>query len=289
MENMERALEVGHLREIGYTLLRKDGSEFDAEIGTAVLREASGTTAGLVVTVRDITKRKELDRLKDEFIGMVSHELSNPLTVITGCLNTVLDEATNLSEQERNHLLRNAAKETDTLSHLLGNLLELSRAQAERLFLHVEPVETGIVARNVIDRITEQYPIYELLLDFPEGLPSVDADPLRVERVLYNLLDNACKYSPKGSKVRVFAKPDKDNVIIGVSDQGVGIATSDREKIFQAFERLEPITLGRAKGTGIGLLVCRRLVEAHGGRIWVESVPGKGSTFFFALPCKREA
>jgi signal transduction histidine kinase len=236
----------------------------------------------------DITERKKLEQLKDEFIGLVSHELGSPLTVITGCLNTVLDEATNLSEQERSHLLRNAAKEADALSHLLGNLLELSRAQAERLFLHVELIETDIVARNVIEKITEQYPTYELLLDFPEGLPPVDADPLRVERILYNLLDNACKYSPKGSKVRVFAKPDKDNVIIGVSDQGVGIATSDREKIFQAFERLEPTTPGRAKGTGIGLLVCQRLVEAHGGRIWVESAPGKGSTFFFALPYKRE-
>ncbi len=288
MENMKKALEVGHLGEIGYTLLRKDGSEFDAEIDATALREASGTTAGLVVTVRDITERKKIEKLKDEFIGMVSHELGNPLTVITGCLNTVLDEAANLSEQERSHLLRNAAKEADVLSHLLGNLLELARVHAERLFLYTEPIEIDIVARNAIERITEQYPTYTSLLDFPEGLPPVDADPLRVERMLYNLLDNACKYSPKGSEIRVFAKSDKDNLIIGVSDQGAGIATSDHEKIFGAFERLEPTVPGRAKGTGIGLLVCQRLVEAHGGQIWVDSTPGEGSTFFFSLPYKHE-
>ena len=117
----------------------------------------------------------------------------------------------------------------------------------------------------------------------------VDADPLRLERVLYNLLDNARKYSPIGSEIRVFGKADKENLIIGVGDQGVGIPTSDHDKIFGAFERLEPMGFERAKGAGLGLLVCRSLVEAHGGRIWVESTPGQGSTFFFSLPFKREA
>jgi PAS domain S-box-containing protein len=267
-------------------VLTKTGEKKYVYLSFSPISDGSGNMVKMCGYGIDITKRKELDHLKDEFIGMVSHELGNPLTVITGCLNTVLDEATNLSEQERSHLLRNAAKEAEVLSHLLGNLLELSRAQAERLILHDEPIKIDIVARDVIESITEQYPTYKLLLDIPEGLPSVDADPLRIERILYNLLDNACKYSPKGSEVKVFAKPDKDNLIIGVSDQGAGIATSDHEKIFGAFERLEPTAPRRAKGSGIGLLVCQRLVEAHGGRIRVESAPGKGSTFLFTLPYK---
>jgi len=266
--------------------LTKTGEEKYVHLSLSLIRDNNGNLAMMCGYGIDITERKKLEQLKDDFIGMVSHEFGNPLTVIMGCLNTVLDEVAILSEQERNHLLRNAAKEADNLSHLLGNLLELSRAQAERLLLHTEPIKTDIVARYVIERITEQYPTYKLLLDFPEGLPPVDADPLRVERILYNLLDNACKYSPNGSEVRVFAKPGEDNLIIGVSDEGAGIATSDHEKIFGAFERLEPTAAGRAKGTGIGLLVCQRLVEAHGGRIWVESVPGNGSTFLFTLPCK---
>jgi len=269
-------------------VLTKTGEEKYVHLSLSPIRDNNGNLAMMCGYGIDITERKKLEQLKDDFIGMVSHELGNPLTVISGCLNTVLDEATDLSEQERSHLLRNAAKEAEVLSHLLGNLLELARVQAERLFLHAEPIEIDIVVRNVIERITEQYPTYKSLLDFPEGLPPVDADPLRVERILYNLLDNACKYSPKGSEVRVFAKPGEDNLIIGVSDDGAGIATSEHERIFGAFERLEPMS-GRAKGTGIGLMVCQRLVEAHGGRIWVESAPGKGSTFFFSLPYKRVA
>jgi len=288
MENMKRALEVGHLGEIGYTLLRKDGSEFDAEIGAAALREAPGTTAGLVVTVRDITERKKLEILKDEFIGMVSHELSSPLTIITGSLNTLLSEGEQLSRDEAHHLLQNATLSADNLSHLLGNLLELSRAQAERLILHDEPIRADIVARNIIDRITEHHSIHKFVVDFPEGLPLINADPLRLERILYNLTDNASKYSPKGTEIRVFAREEKDHLIIGVSDQGVGMPKSGQAMIFKPFERLKPAGFEGAKGAGLGLLVCRRLVEAHGGRIWVESAPGVGSTFFFSLPFNRK-
>ncbi len=274
-----------YIRYEDVPLETKDGRQIDVEFVSNVYK-VNGKDV-IQCNIRDITERKELDRLKDEFIGMVSHELSRPLTVITGCLNTVLDEATDLSEQERSHLLRNAAREADNLSHLLGNLLELARVQANRLILRAEPIETRILAENVVERITEQYPAYKLFLDLPEGLPPVDADPLRVERILYNLLDNACKYSPKGSEVRIFAKPGEGYLIIGISDQGMGIPAAEHEKIFGAFERLETTTNGRTKGTGIGLLVCQRLVEAHGGRIWVESTPGKGSTFFFNLPYMR--
>ncbi|MFC1934460.1 ATP-binding protein [Chloroflexota bacterium] len=274
-----------HIRYEDVPLETKDGKQIDVEFISNVY-EVNGKKV-IQCNIRDITERKELDRLKDEFIGMVSHELSRPLTVITGCLNTVLDEATNLSGHERSHLLRNAALEADALTHLLGNLLELARIQAEKLILHNESIETQIVARSVVERITEQYPTHKYSLDFPAGLPPVDADPVRLERILYNLLDNARKYSQEGSEVRVFAKPDKDNLIMGVSDQGVGIATSDHEKIFGAFERLEHIGFKQTKGIGLGLLVCRRLVEAHNGRIWLESASGKGSTFSFTLPLNR--
>jgi len=276
-----------YIRYEDIPLETKDGRQVDVEFASNVY-EVNGKKV-VQCNIRDITERKELDRLKDEFIGMVSHELSKPLTVITGCMNTVLDEATNLSEQERTHLLRNAALQADALTHLLGNLLELARVQADRLILHAEPIEAQFVAKSVVERITEQYPTHKYSLNFPPGLPPVDADPVRLERILYNLLDNARKYSPEGSEVRVFAKPDKDNVIIGVSDQGVGIATSDHEKIFGSFERLEHVGFKQTKGIGLGLLVCRRLVEAHGGRIWLESAPDAGSTFFFNLPCKRGA
>jgi signal transduction histidine kinase len=107
---------------------------------------------------------------------------------------------------------------------------------------------------------------------------------LRLERILYNLLENAVKYLPQGSEIRVFAKRERERLVIGIADQGVGISLADQAKLFGPFQRLEQSRLDGVKGAGLGLLVCRRLVEAHGGRIWVESEPGRGSTFYFTLP-----
>lgn len=298
-----RQWDIPALRELLEEILPKNTAFNDFEvdyefpdIGRRVLLlnarriySAGQRTQRILLTIEDITERKKLEQLKDEFIGMVSHELSRPLTIITGSLNTVLDESTILSEQERIHLLRNSALQADALTHLLGNLLELARIQAERLILHAEPIGVSVIAKNVVERISEQYPGHEFSLDFPMELPRLNADPIRLERILYNLVDNGRKYSPEGTEVKISAKTDGDYLVIAVSDQGVGIATSDYEKIFGAFERLENIGYKHSKGIGLGLLVCRRLVEAHGGKIWVESEPEKGSTFFFTIPCLHEA
>jgi signal transduction histidine kinase len=107
-----------------------------------------------------------------------------------------------------------------------------------------------------------------------------------LERILYNLMENAAKYSNQGSEIRVFVKPEEENLLIGVSDQGIGITPADQKKLFGSFQRLGQPGLRQVGGAGLGLLVCRRLVEAHGGRIWVESIPGQGSTFLFTLPLR---
>ena len=238
-------------------------------------------------TARDVTERKRLDQLKDEFIGLVSHELRSPLTVVIGAVNTALTEAERLSAEETRQLLQDAASEAESLSHLLGNLLELSRVQADRLFLHVEPTSIENAAQNAVEQIRRQSPIRQFVIDLPQKLPLVPADQLRVERILYNLLGNAVKYSPQGGDIRVFAKPENERLVIGVSDQGIGISPQDQAKLFEPFQRLEDSRLHVVKGIGLGLLVCRRLVEAHGGQIWVESEPGLGTTFLFTLPLRQ--
>jgi two-component system sensor histidine kinase KdpD len=124
-----------------------------------------------------------------------------------------------------------------------------------------------------------------MALDIPSRLQLV-VDPGRLERIFINLIDNAYKYSPEGSEVRVFTRQGKKEVVIGVSDQGVGIAPEDQEDLFEPFSRIGPAS--RIQGIGLGLVVCRRLVEAHGGRIWVESKPDGGSTFLFTIPLKKE-
>jgi PAS domain S-box-containing protein len=261
------------------TGIKKDGTEFPIELSLSNWHTKEGYF--FTAIMRDITERKKLDQLKDELTSLVSHELRTPLTVIIGAVNTVLTEEDLLSAQEKHQLLNDAAAEAESLSHLLGNLLELSRVRAEQLVLHAEPVNTRTIVQNAIDKISKQTASNRFSLDFPKGLPPAYADPLRLERILYNLLDNAVKYSSPDSQIRIAAKPRGEQLVIGVKDQGQGISVKEQSRLFAPFQRLES---NAATGIGLGLLVCRRLVEAHGGRIWVESRPGRGSTFFFTIP-----
>jgi PAS domain S-box-containing protein len=260
---------------------RRDGSTIDIEATGRYSKDMGNFAVGFF---RDITERKRLDQLKDEFIGLVSHELRSPLTVITGAVNTVLTEGPRLSPEETRQLITDAALEADALSHLLTNLVELSRAQANRLWIHVEPVSVARIIQDTVEEIKRQSSGHQFIQDIPKKLPKVHADRLRLERIIYNLIDNAIKYSPQGGEIRVSVKSGEDRLIIAVSDQGIGISLSDQAKLFGPFQRLEESKIEGVKGLGLGLLVCRRLVEAHGGRIWVESELGKGSTFFFTLP-----
>jgi signal transduction histidine kinase len=209
--------------------------------------------------------------------------------VITGAINTALTEAERLSPEETRQLLKDAALEADLLSNLLTNLLELSRVQAARLVLHAEAIDIKRVIQSTVEEVKRQSSAHKFVVSVPRKLPPVYADPLRLERILYNLLENAVKYSPQGGEIRVSVKHEKEHLVIGVSDQGIGISPADQAKLFGSFQRLEEFKPGGARGVGLGLLVCRRLVEAHGGQIWVKSKPGRGSTFFFTLPLSQSS
>jgi PAS domain S-box-containing protein len=290
-KGLRQVASTGKTKIIGKTVevlgLRKDGSEFPMELSLATwkIKEESFFTAIL----RDITERKRVERLKDEFIGLVSHELRSPLTVVMGALGTLQSEDEYLSPAEKRQLLQDAIIEAESLSHLLGNLLELSRAQASRLFLHTEPISLKNVVVTTVEQIKRLLSAHRFIIDLPRNLPPVYADQVRLERILYNLMENAAKYSPNRGEIRIFARPDANNqLVIGVSDQGIGILPREQAELFKPFHRLKRSSPHRIKGAGLGLLVCRRLVEAHGGRIWVES-GGKdsGSTFLFTLPVEK--
>jgi len=276
-------LAQGEFLEVETEILRRDGQTLP--VWAKLVRLAEPKTAGIhtVIYFRDIADRRKIDEMKDEFVGLVSHELRSPLTVIIGALNTAISEGPRLSQKETRQLLEDAAFEAEQLSHLVGNLLELSRAQANRLFLHVEPVNLAKAAHKVIDSIERQSSKHKFIVDLPRKLPPVSADQLRLERILYNLLENGVKYSPEGSEITVSAKRDAGLLVISVSDQGPGISKEDQAKLFKPFQQLGNPMLDHTKGAGLGLLVCRRLVEAHGGRIWIESEPGHGATFHFTL------
>jgi signal transduction histidine kinase len=134
-----------------------------------------------------------------------------------------------------------------------------------------------------------QAPAHQFIDAIPDGLQLIVADPLRVQRVLHNLLENAAKYSPPGTQIKVSARAEPERLVIGVHDRGTGLTPAEQARVFAPFERLGDNRPDQARGAGMGLVVCQRLVEAHGGEIWVESDKGRGSTFFFSLPYQPEA
>ncbi len=263
--------------------IKRDGVRLHVQSSISPIKDKEGQVIGMLAVIRDITGRTELDILKDEFIGLVSHEMRTPLTVIIGSLHTALSKGKLIPREEKNALLNDALCEAETLSHILDNLLELSRTQAKQMLLFPEPMIIKKLATDVIEELQTQSG-RQFILDFPGQTPPVEADPLRVRRILYNLVQNAVKYSPAGSKIKVFARQKPDCLVIGVRDYGTGISAENQAKLFHSFQRLGLEPFGKSKGIGLGLMVCLRLVEAHGGKIWVESAPEKGSTFFFTLP-----
>ena len=265
-------------------MVAADGSQLWVAFSARPIRDWRGRAIGGHCQMVDVTERTKVDRLKDEFISMVSHELRSPLTVIMGAINTALSEADRLPPEERRDLLRDAAWETESLSHLLENLIELSRAQANRLVLNVEPINIKGVVWDTLGRLRRQATECRFVVDIPGDLPLVSADEIRVGRILYNLLENAVKYSPDGGDIRVTARPEDGGVVIAVADRGIGMSAVDQEKLFGPFVRLDDAREKGIGGIGLGLVVCQRLIEVQGGRIWVESEPGRGSTFFFTLP-----
>jgi PAS domain S-box-containing protein len=238
------------------------------------------TVIATIAQGQDITERKRVEQMKDEFIGLVSHELRTPLTVIIGSLRTALSEG--LSPEDTRELVQNAAEGADSLEAILGNMLELSRHQTNRLDLRFEPVTIAAETRRVIEKLKKAGASHQFIMEIPSELPPVEADPTRVERILYNLLENATKYSPEGSKIKVSGRMEEDCVVTEVIDRGIGIDPDDQSRLFEPFQRLG--NPSHAKGIGLGLVVSKRLVEAQHGWIKVDSELGKGSTFSFALP-----
>ncbi len=283
---LKTVLEEGIWQDEGQAR-RIDGSTFDVQVLANLVTDADGEPFCMMASFIDITERKKIDQLKDEFIGLVSHELRTPLTVINGCLSTLLTEWDRLSPSEVQQLLKDALLESESLSHLIENLLELSRVHAQQLALYSELIDVRNLIRDTLTKIKRQDTTHRFVSSIPDKLPPINGDPLRIERILYNLLDNAAKYSPSSSQIKILVNAELDRLVISVSDRGRGLSSSEQARIFGPFQRLENSRPDQARGAGLGLMVCRRLVEAHGGEVWVESRKNKGSTFSFSLPFRK--
>ena len=226
-----------------------------------------------------LVRLREFDRLKDEFIAVISHELRTPLASVYGSAVTLRKH--DVDEETRAALLAIISSESGRLSRLLDDVLWANRLDTDREKVAIVPTDGEAIAHEVVEATRSRLPLgLRIELDVHRPLPQVAADPDKLNQVLVNLVENAIKYSPDGGSVNVVVQPSAGHVRFSVRDHGVGIPPGERERIFEKFHRLER----GGGGSGLGLYICRELVERMHGEIWVRSVEGQGSTFAFELP-----
>jgi len=240
--------------------------------------------AQLLRSASEMEALREADRLKSRFIAAVSHDLRSPLTAIRASVEGLLDWGGGSSIREHEHLLHNIAGQASRLGALVDQLLDLSRIEAGALPLDRDWAELPVLIGDTITKFEVLNSKCLVERDLAADLPLHYVDPDRFVQVLWNLLENASKYSLSYAPIKIEAKWTGTEVVIGVADRGPGIPLGEREKIFQHFYRLDRDRRTHTKGSGLGLAICRGIVEAHGGRIWVEDRPGGGSIFRIALP-----
>jgi PAS domain S-box-containing protein len=276
-------------------LTARDEQRFDVFVTASSIRSSRGEPIGGILTVRDISREREQEEQRSTFISVISHELQTPIAIIKGYASTLARPDAVLEQETLRSRLQAIEEEADSLDKLVGNLLYASRIQAGGLQMEIAPLELSSLVQKVALRLRVKSPGVTVKLDLPAHLPTVMADRDRIEEVLQNLLDNAVKYSPKKRVVTVSCRSTSDEVIVSVGDVGMGIALRDQEQIFDRFHRVDNSSTRSTQGAGLGLYICRAIVEAHwgvrgtGGHIWVESVLHQGSTFSFSLPREEKA
>lgn len=227
---------------------------------------------------------EELDHLKTDFVSMVSHELRTPLTNINGAIELLLQPDADLEPAQVQAMLHIVWEQSQRLTRLVEGTLTVSRIDAGGLTLHPTWVDVPALIARAVHELRGQTTVHEFCIRADETLPQVWADSSRLNEVLLILLDNAVKYSPQGGPIVIAAVAQNDELRVSISDSGVGIRAEDLDAIFGQFYRLERGNTRETYGYGLGLYVARKLVEAHHGRMWAESRPGEGSTFYFSLP-----
>jgi len=265
-------------------LRRRDGSTVSVGITYAPLMAQDGRLVNIIVDVHDITRFREAEELKSTFVSVISHELKTPVSLIKGYASTLRREDASWDEKTLRDSLAVIEEESDRLNELIDNLLDASRLQAGALSLSFGDVALADLAVRTVNKFRVQTRAHQFLLDFPTDFPVLQGDEGRLAQVLTNLLTNAIKYSPEGGIIRVSGRVLPSRVVITVSDQGIGIAPAEQTRVFDAFYRVDDAPTRRTQGTGLGLYLAKAVVEAHGGQIWVESDPGRGTIFSFSLP-----
>ncbi len=248
--------------------------------------EAGEQVGGVVVVLRDITAQKELERMKSNFLSVVSHELKTPLHSIKGFVEIILMGKTGPVTDLQRDFLGTVQEQTGHLQRMIEDLLEFSRLESGQVRLRpvlMQPAELVMTVVEKLEPLAHKKGL-SLTCELAEGLPEIEADVMRLEQVLTNLVENAIKFTPEGGRVQVRGWDRGDALEIVVIDSGIGVPAEERERIFERFYQVDSSARRRYKGTGLGLTICKHIVSQHGGRIWVQDAEGGGSQFHVVLP-----
>ncbi len=291
---------LDHVRAVkaGEAEARREIEFITGSISTCV--EITGTTVAapndshgpwVLFVLHDITRQKKLEGMRKEFVANVSHELRTPLSLIKGFIETLVDGGDSVAPQDRDRFLRTVHRHTERLSSLIDDLLALSRLESTNPGLKRETVDLHKLVADVVADFQSRTEAgsHPLAHDVDKSLGPILADPLKIAQALDNLLDNARKYTPNGTRLHVGIRLLGREVEVSVSDNGPGIPAEDLPHIFERFYRVEK---GRARdkgGTGLGLSIVKHIVQLHGGRVWAESRLGEGTSFHFTLPTRTGA
>jgi signal transduction histidine kinase len=227
---------------------------------------------------------KQAERLRSEVMANLSHELRTALAAIKGYTTALLLDEVAWPEEKRSDFLRLVDEECDDMDAMIQEMMSSALIDAGQFSLEPQPLRLQSLAREVADQMQRRTEIHRLVIDFPPEIPLLDADPLRIKQVLRIILDNSIKYSPDGGMVVLRAEIRASDVLVSISDQGVGISPEDLIPLFEKYFRVRDPSGYHVTGTGLGLPVARAIIEAHGGRIWAESQLGQGTTLYFSLP-----
>lgn len=256
-----------------------------AQVNVVTFLNQSGTQQGMVLVFHDLTRLRQLENTRREFVANVSHELRTPLSLIKGYVETLIDGAKD-DQAVATRFLQTIEKHADRLTYLIEDLLTISRLESGQIVMNLQRVELHPIAARVMDDLQSRAgeKNVRLVNELPPEL-FVHADSDRIQQVLFNLVDNAIKYGRAEGSVTMRARATGEKMVeIGVEDNGPGIPPEATERVFERFYRVDRARSREQGGTGLGLSIVKHIVQSHGGEVWVESELGKGSRFYFTLP-----
>lgn len=262
----------------------QDGRSAEIAVVYSIVRSSEGRPLNAVVNVRDVSKAREMERLRSAFFSMMGHQLQTPLSIIKGYANTLSRTDGQWDENALRQSVRAIEEEADRLSLLVNRLLLASRLESGAMALKREPVHLESLVQKVVRRLEPMTDRHIFSVKFPKDFPPASTDPDLLEEVLLNLVENAIKYSPEGGPISIEGVVVGRQLQVRVIDQGVGVPWWETSRIFERFHRGESQLSQRTRGVGLGLYICDVIMAAHGGQINVVSSPGEGSQFTIVLP-----